>query len=51
MPMSISESESFFQVADELVAEFTDPGNNIASPDQVCSSFDMSILDSLISAA
>ncbi|MBA0608040.1 hypothetical protein Godav_020290 [Gossypium davidsonii] len=34
MPMSISESESFSQVADELVAEFTDPGNNIASPDQ-----------------
>ncbi|PPS17308.1 hypothetical protein GOBAR_AA03284 [Gossypium barbadense] len=33
-PMSISESESFSQVADELVAEFTDPGNNIASPDQ-----------------
>lgn len=24
-----------FQVADELVAEFADPGNSVASPDQV----------------
>lgn len=27
--------EAFFQVADELVAEFADPSNSLASPDQV----------------
>lgn len=28
-----------FQVADELVAEFADPGNSVTTPDQVCLSY------------
>lgn len=29
----------YFQVADELVAEFSDPNNNLTSPDQVLLQF------------
>lgn len=36
LPCEISESLEHFQVADELVAEFADPGNSAATPDQVC---------------
>lgn len=33
--MPWSDVVKYFQVADELVAEFTDPSSSLASPDQV----------------